>query len=119
MERGTMKLVFNFHIGSVSVHCGGDSDMRLARIEERLETIMGVLDDMRVTLGEINETTDELAADIDDLMARLAGGITAEEADDFADELGAVRDRLRGVAGEWPVVVAPPVEEPPVEEPPA
>lgn len=111
-----MKIVVNFHVGQMTVHTGGGS-RALARIERKLDTIMGVLDDMRVVLGEINVATDEIAADVEDLMDKVVGGLTADEAAEVGASLGAIRDRLKGVAEEWPM--AAPVDEPPVEEPPA
>lgn len=59
---------------------------------------MAKVDDLKAELVAINETTNEIASDIDDLMKRVSGGLSAAEADEVNAELVALRDRLTGVA---------------------
>lgn len=60
---------------------------------------MGALDDLKQELVEINEATNELATDVDDLISKMGtGAISEEEAQDLRSSLIAVKDKLKGTA---------------------
>jgi hypothetical protein len=60
-------------------------------------TVMALIDDLRTELAAINETTNELATDIDDLIARIGQpGATVTQAD--VDQLKTLSAALRSTA---------------------
>ena len=60
---------------------------------------MALVDDLRAELVSINETTNEIAADVADLVARLgSGGLSVAEAEEIKASLVALKERLQGVA---------------------
>lgn len=50
----------------------------------------------------INESTNNIAADIDNLAAQVAAGLTEAESTDIANQLTAVSETLKGVAAKTP-----------------
>jgi|SRR5687767_4059990 len=90
---------FNF---TFNVH---DSD-HLNRIEQKIGTlitqgvkIMATMAELEQELTEINSSTNEIAADIDDLVAKLAaGGLSKEETESILSQVQALRGRLQGIA---------------------
>jgi cell division protein FtsB len=56
------------------------------------------VDELKAELVEANATTNEIATDVDDLVARLSGGLSEAEADDVKAELVALKGRLQAVA---------------------
>ena len=77
-------------------HVGADS--KLDEILEKVNTIMAAVDDLRAELVEINTTTNELAVDVDDLLARLSGGLSAAEAEEVKTKLQELKAALQAVA---------------------
>lgn len=77
---------------------------RLAQIERN---IMAAFEDLKTVLGEINGTTNEIAADLDEVIAKLnqPGGLTEAQAQEIVDDLRRHSDTLKGVAAKYP---APP-----------
>lgn len=73
---------------------------------------MSAFTDVKTELGVINTTTNEIATDIDELIAKLTqpGGMSEAEAAEVVTELRAVSTTLKGVASKYPAV--PPVEPP-------
>ena len=102
---------------NVTLHPDSDTWNLLNRIFLQGKKIMGAVEDMRAELGGINEATNEIAADVDALINRVpeSGGLSAADAQAIRGEMAAVKDKLKGVAAQYPVVV---VEPPPVEEVP-
>ena len=83
----------------------GESNSVLSRIEAKVTEIlknlgvmMAKVDELKAELVEINSTTNEIASDIDDLIARLANGLTPAEAEEVKAELTALKSRLTGIA---------------------
>ena len=60
--------------------------------------LMSKADDIAAQLDAIDATTNEIAADIDALLARGFEGLTKEEADAVVARLTAHSDTLKGVA---------------------
>ncbi len=54
--------------------------------------------ELKAELVEANETTNEIAADLDDLLKRLEGGLSAVEAADVKTQIVALKEKLKGVA---------------------
>lgn len=62
---------------------------------------MSKLDELQAELEQANEVTNEIAADVEDLLSRLtAGGLSPAEADTIKSQIVALTDRLRGVAAQ-------------------
>lgn len=106
---------------NVTLHPDSDTWDLLNRIFLQGKKIMAAVDDMRAELGAINEATNEIASDVEALINRVpeSGGLSAADAQAIRGEMAAVKDKLKGVAAQYPVVVVepppPPVEEPPVD----
>lgn len=98
-----MNVSYHFHFN--------DNSRELRAIKKGIKKIMSTLEEMEVILGEINESTDEIAADLDDLIATVTGGLTGDEAAKVVTGLRDVQERLRGTASEWPVMEPEPEPE--------
>lgn len=74
----------------------------LLEMEKR---IMAAIDDVRAELGKINATTNEIAADIDELITKIGqpGGMSEAEAQEVVESLKGVSTTLQGVAAKYPV----------------
>lgn len=102
------KEVFSFL--SLGVQIAG-----FAAIFFRLEKIMANVDDMKAALAEANTATNEIAADVQDLLNRvIAGGLTEAETQEVKSEVAALVARLQGVAAQHTPEGGGPVD-PPVE----
>lgn len=65
---------------------------------------MAKADEMLADLQEANNTTNELAADVDELVAKIGdGSLSPTEATTVHNELIALRDKLKSVAAKYPV----------------
>jgi hypothetical protein len=64
--------------------------------------IMAAVDDMRSELESINSSTNDIAADLDELIGRVSGGVSPSDAEAIVAELRAKSEALRGVASKWP-----------------
>lgn len=63
---------------------------------------MAKVDELKAELVAANETTNEIAADVADLLTKLAtGGLTAAEADEVKAQITALNEKLKGVASQW------------------
>lgn len=71
---------------------------KVDKILSQLGAMMAKVDELKAELVEINNTTNEIATDIDDLIAKLAGGLSSTEADEVAAELAALKTKLTGIA---------------------
>ena len=94
----------------------------LTRIYNQGRHIMADVNSMRKELVEANEATNELAADVQELIGKIkVGAMSEEEAAEIQAGLSDLKNKLQGVASQYPVPVVvpdvPPVEEPPVEPP--
>lgn len=79
-------------------HPDSTTDSKLDRIISNQGVMMAKVDDLKAELVAINSTTDEIAADIADLVSRIAGGLSAAEAEEVNAQLIALKERLTGVA---------------------
>ena len=105
-----MKLEIHIHI-----HHDAALEVKIERILHLQEKIMTVAEDLKAELAGINETTNEIAADVTTLIGLVGeGSVSAADAAEIKSSLVALRAKLQGVASAYPVV--PPVEEPPVVE---
>ena len=69
-----------------------------------LESLMAKADEMLADLQEANATTNEIADDLDALLAQqAAGGLTPAQADEVAAKIKELGVRMRGVADKYPV----------------
>lgn len=90
---------------------------RVVNIEQQGEELMTAAEQMKQSLVEANEATNEIAADLQALQERLANqALTNAEAEDVQAQLSAMTERLRNVAASWTPEMPTP-EEPPVEPP--
>lgn len=78
---------------------------------------MSAFADVKLELGVINEATNEIASDIDDLIALMTkpGGMTEAEAVEVVSDLRGVSEKLKGIAAKHPAPPAEPPPTPPVE----
>ncbi len=60
--------------------------------------IMSKLDDINALVAGINDSTNNIAADLERIAGGLSGGLTAAEADSVIAELQAAADKLKAVA---------------------
>lgn len=81
-----------------------------------LGEIMSKLDEINAELVKINETTNEIASDIDTLILQLSGGLSASDADTIINSLKEKSAALRSVAEKY-TPESPVPEEPATEEP--
>ena len=70
---------------------------------------MAAFDDLKAELGVLNGTTNEIAADIDELIARLgqSGGLTEAQAQEIIADLRGHSETLKGVAAKYPAPEPP------------
>ena len=80
----------------------------LKRMDEMETHIMAAIDDIRKELGVINGVTNEIAADIDELITKIGTGMTDAEAQEVVAGLKEVSATLTGVAAKYPVVTPTP-----------
>jgi len=84
----------------------GKLDQILAQLRTHtrlLEQLMSKADEMLADLETANTTTNEIADDLDALIAKqAAGGLSPEEATAVDDQIKALGVRLRGVADKYP-----------------
>lgn len=89
------------------LRCGQQNAIltRLAAMESK---IMSAFDDIKKELGTINETTNEIASDIDELITKIGTGMTDAQAQEVVTDLQGISTTLKGVAAKYP---APPPPE--------
>jgi hypothetical protein len=80
-------------------------DDLFALVQAQGVSIMAAFDEMKAELATINVTTNELAEDLDDVIAKLAaatgGVLTPEQAAEIVDDLKATSEGLKAVAAKW------------------
>lgn len=79
----------------------------LCDLQQLENKIMAAFEDLKAVLGEINGTTNEIASDIDEIIAKLnqPGGLTEAQAQEIVTDLRGHSDTLKAVAAKYP---APP-----------
>jgi len=88
----------------IHVHQHGDQQIvsQLNSINQKLEIMGEKLDAINSVLAEINESTNNIAADLDRLAGQISGGLTAAEADSVVAELKTTSDQLKAIAAKNP-----------------
>lgn len=87
------------HVHLHSTGNGGEIERKLDLVLANQGVMMAKVDDLKAELVAANEATNEIAADIDDLVKRLAaGGLSPEETADVQAQLSALKVKLQGVA---------------------
>jgi hypothetical protein len=82
----------------VHIHNDDSVNRKLDYLIEGQRKIMAKVDELLLELAEANTTTNEIAADIADLIAKLDGGLSVAEADAVKAELVLLKTKLQGVA---------------------
>jgi hypothetical protein len=86
-------------------------EVKIDRILHLQEKIMTVAEDLRAELGTINETTNEIAADVATLIGLVGeGSVSATDAAELKAGLVALKEKLEGVDASYPPV--PPSDTP-------
>jgi len=100
----------------IHVHQHGDQQIvsQLNSINQKLEIMGEKLDAINSVLAEINDSTNNIAADLDRLAGQISGGLTAAEADSVVAELKTTSDQLKAIAAKNPETGEP---TPPPTEP--
>lgn len=84
------------------VHNNSHSTSLESKVDEILHILEGLVakvDELNAELVEINNVTNEIAADIDDLVAKVGeGSMSAAEADAVKSQLTDLKTRLTGIA---------------------
>jgi archaellum component FlaC len=88
----------------IHVHQHGDTQIvsQLNSINQKLEIMGEKLDAINSVLAEINDSTNNIAADLDRLAGQISGGLTAAEADSVVAELKTTSDQLKAIAAKNP-----------------
>lgn len=88
----------------IHVHQHGDQQIvsQLNSINQKLEIMGEKLDAINSVLAEINDSTNNIAADLDRLAGQISGGLTAAEADSVVAELKTTSDQLKAIAAKNP-----------------
>ncbi len=74
---------------------------KLDQILAQGRSIMAKQDELLAELVAANDATNEIASDLDALLARLDGGLSPAEADAVKAEISKLKDRLTGVAAKY------------------
>lgn len=82
----------------------------LHRLAEMEEKIMSAFDDVKAELGTINGVTNEIAADIDEMIGIIStpGGMTEAQAQEVLTGMKDLSATLKNVASKYPVPTPPP-----------
>jgi len=85
----------------VHVHQSSILESKIDRILEQQGVMMAKVDELKAELVAANETTNEIANDVADLLTKLVeGGLSAAEADEVKAQIVALNERLKGVAAQ-------------------
>jgi hypothetical protein len=71
---------------------------RINQVYQQGVVMAGKVDELLAELQAANETTNEIAADLDDLLARLTGGLSPAEADEVKAKIVELQGKLKDVA---------------------
>jgi len=82
----------------IHVHIHIHGDPKLDSIIHKLNQLMAKADDIKALIGGINESTNNIAADLERIATNIAGGLTAEEADGVIADLQTAAAKLKAVA---------------------
>lgn len=74
---------------------------------KKQQTIMATLAEFQAAFAEINETTNNIAADIERLAGQIGNGMTEDEEATALSELQGIAARLRTIADTTPEPTAP------------
>jgi hypothetical protein len=93
----------------IHIHHHGDDKLftEIKSINSKIEIMGEKLDAIKAELSAINESTNNIAADLDRLAGQIAGGLTAEEADSVVADLKATSDKLKAIAAINPETTEP------------
>lgn len=80
----------------------------LNRLDKLENKIMAAFEDIKKELGVINETTSEIASDIDELITKIGTGMTDAQAQEVVTDLQGISTTLKGVAAKYPAPTPPP-----------
>jgi methyl-accepting chemotaxis protein len=85
-------------------HNHGDEKVlsEIKSINSKIETMGEKLDAIKAELSAINESTNNIAADLDRLAGQISGGLTAEEADSVVADLKSTSEQLKAIAAKNP-----------------
>jgi len=74
---------------------------KLDKILEQQGVMMAKVDELKAELVAANEVTNEIAADVTDLLSKLAaGGLSPAEADEVKAQIVALNEKLKSVASQ-------------------
>jgi len=86
----------------IHIHLGNEIANELVNINKQLSTMAKKIDDINALLSEINDSTNNISADLDRIASQIDGGLTAEEADGVVAQLRSASDALKAVAARNP-----------------
>jgi chromosome segregation ATPase len=75
---------------------------QIKSINSKLEIMGEKLDAIKAELSAINESTNNIAADLDRLADQITGGLTAAEAESVVSELKSTSEQLKAIAAKNP-----------------
>jgi hypothetical protein len=75
--------------------------LQLSDIRQQQGVIMAKIDELNAELVAINASTNELAADVDALLAQNLNGLSPAEADSVKAQLTAIKDSLQATAAKY------------------
>jgi chaperonin cofactor prefoldin len=83
----------------IHIHLHSVSDEKINKILHNTERLMTSAAELKQELVEANAATNELASDVDDLMAKVGeGSLSPAEADEVKTQLTALKESLKAVA---------------------
>ena len=90
-------------------HNHGDEKVLTAinSINSKIEIMGQKLDEIKAQLSDINDATNNIAADLDRLAGIINGGLSAEEADSVVADLKTTSEKLKAIAAINPEAPAP------------
>jgi methyl-accepting chemotaxis protein len=96
------------------VHSETDSEVNklLRQILNLNITMAKKIDEINASLDEINDATNNIAADLDRIAGGLEGGLSADEAQSVATRLTTTATTLRAIANRNPEAPTEPTPEP-------
>lgn len=71
---------------------------KVEKVYQQGVKILAKVDELLAELQAANETTNEIAADLDDLLARLTGGLSPAEAETVKAKIVELQGKLKDVA---------------------
>lgn len=92
--------LFEYHIHNHVDLSDITKDLKL--IIAKINIMAKKIDEILPILGEINEATNNIAADLDRLADQAEGGLTPEEATSVVTQLRSAADALKAVAARNP-----------------